>query len=163
MAPNFIRAALDSEFGAGGGAGLRGNKGVQGATPSTLPLPRARVDWKLARVPGPGCPAARLPQAPTPKGTAGLQRESQAPESHCPAPRLHGVPPPAKASYRASTRPRARRENRPDSSRSFTLIVPVLRPQVRVTPASQRPRSSRAFRRRDGPARGKRRYVELRG
>lgn len=70
MAPNFIRAALDSEFGAGG-AGLRGNEGVQGATPSTVALPRVRVDWKLARVPGPGCLAARLSQAPTPKGTAG--------------------------------------------------------------------------------------------
>lgn len=63
---------------------------------------------------------------------------------------------PPKASYGAYTRPPARQENSPDSSRSFTQVVPVLRPQVRVTPASQRPRSSRAFLRRDGPARGKR-------
>lgn len=161
MTPNFIRAALDSEFGAGG-AGLRGNKGVQGATPST-PLSRGLgwtgnsqgcrglVAWPHAfpRRPPQRAPPARRGKARHPSPTARHQVCTEAP--------------PKKVSYRASTRPPARGENRPDSSRSFPLIVPVLRPQVRVTPASQRPRSSRALRRRDGPARGKRRSAELRG
>lgn len=98
MAPNFIRAALDSESEVGGQGCVAA--GEPGAAPSTLPLPRAREDWKFSRVrslvAGPEPSPGAHPDE-TPKGTAGaaggkLGASGAGGQSRCPAPRFHRVP-----------------------------------------------------------------------
>lgn len=149
MAPNFIRAALDSESEVGGQGCVAA--GEPEAAPSTLPLPRAREDWKFSRVRSLVAGPRAFPRRPPrrdPKGHCRGCRGKARREWGWRTVPLPGTKVPQSPPRKGTTQPPGGRQPGGKTVPFLPGAYPrvwVLPPQVRVTPASRRPASWRAF------------------